>query len=143
MTSTTGENFVTPIPQYEQDADIKAAFELYHNGQGNTKGMDDHLKDLDDRLDVVEVLGIGAKYQDQPPTLNDNGEDLPDGYIWVDADSVPTALPNGGVAIVSSSTPVLQPGQLVNGLLWVDTSAAPTYTIKFYDLAGEAWRAIS
>jgi len=143
MTSTTGENFVTPIPEYQEDADIKAAFQLYHNGLGNTKGIDDHLKDLDVRLDDLEVLGIGAKYQNQPPTLNDDGEALPDGYIWVDADSVPTALPNGGVAIVSSSTPVLQPGQLVNGLLWVDTSAAPTYILKFYDLAASAWRTIT
>lgn len=130
MSPQLGDDFVTSIPDYDEDADIQEAFRLYHQGnplEGN-EGMEGHLTNINDRLTFVEFLGVGAKYQPDPPTPNNEGEVIPDGYIWVDSDAPASSLPNGGIAIVSATEPT---SNLVNGLLWIDT--ANSYKLKFYD----------
>ena len=139
MSPTLGDNFPTSIPEYDEDADIQEAFRLYHKGnplEGN-EGIEGHLVDIDDRLSFVELLGVGAKYQPEPPVA-EIGQQLPDGYFWVDSNAPATSLPNGGVAIVSSTAPT---SNLVNGLLWIDSSSS--YKLKFYDTSLPGFRNVT
>ncbi len=129
MSPTLGDNFPASVPEYDENADIQEAFRLYHQGNpldGN-EGIEGHLTDIDERLSTVEFLGVGAKYQNEPPVAEE-GQALPDGYFWVDANAPATALPNSGIAIVSATAPTTN---LVQGLLWIDT--ANSYKLKFYD----------
>lgn len=137
MSPILGDNFPTSVPEYDEDADIQEAFRLYHKGNpldGNN-GVEGYLTEINGRLTFVEDLGVGASYQPTPPTPNNEGEVLPDGYFWVDSDAPATSLPNGGVAIVSATKPT---GNLVNGSLWIDT--ANSFKLKFYDSSIQDFR---
>lgn len=95
-TEDIGSLFPTKIPGYDDAADIQAALRAYHYGSDtydktNTdptqipaSSVAGYLKSLSDDITALENTGIGSSFQPSMPTS------VPDGFIWVDSDSVPS-----------------------------------------------------
>ena len=86
-----GSIYPTQIPGYDDAADIQAALRLYHYGstaaptnesQLAPNSIAGHIKSIDDRVDSLEEIGVGSTFTPNMPTS------VPDGFIWVDSDSV-------------------------------------------------------
>jgi hypothetical protein len=138
-----GEIFPTKIPALGDVADIQEALRLYHYGSttydpDNTDkselpvpSMANNLKILEQEIQALENAGIGSDYTATEPT------DIPDGFIWVDADTpgqVETLLPT---AFYQNEQPTVG---ITEGMLWVDKDSEPL-TMYIYD-AVVGWREI-
>jgi hypothetical protein len=138
-----GSLYPTKMPGYEDAADIQAALRLYHYGSetynpANTNpsqipasSVAGHLKAIEDDIAVLDARGIGSDYVATEPT------NIPDGYIWVDADAtlsteyqIPSVLYQDG-----EPTENLSPG-----MLWVDKNSSPL-TMYVYD-SSLGWREV-
>jgi len=95
-TENIGSLYPTKIPGYDDAADIQAALRAYHYGSDtydktNTdpaqipaSSIAGYLKTIGEDITALEEIGIGSSYAPSAPT------GVPDGYIWVDSDSVPS-----------------------------------------------------
>lgn len=96
-----GSLYPTKMPGYEDPADIQAALRLYHYGSdtpeaaSNTNpgnidpnSMAGFLKSIEDDVAVIDARGIGSDFTPTEPT------NVPDGFIWVDADSTVPIINN-------------------------------------------------
>lgn len=135
-----GSVYPTQIPGYADAADIQAALRLYHYGSVTAPANEDelvsssvagHLKALDVRLDDVEDIGIGSIVSDDEP------QDVPDGYIWVDSNALLSTEYSLPSVIYQDSEPE---DNLSSGMLWVDKNSTPL-TMYVYD-EDLGWRAI-
>lgn len=93
-----GSLYPTKMPGYDDAADIQAALRLYHYGSEsydpeNTNpsqippsSIAGHLKSIEDDIAVIDARGIGSDFTATEPT------NVPDGFIWVDADSSPVGF---------------------------------------------------
>lgn len=139
MTSESiGAVFPTQIPGISDNADIQLALKLYHYGQSTSpatqsqsvrNSISGHLNNLDTRTATLEALGLGSIAQNDMPTGK------PDGFIWVDKDSVAPVTPDF-IAKYQTSAPT---GTIATGALWVDSDSSP---LTMYVYSGTAWRAI-
>jgi hypothetical protein len=138
-----GEIFPTKIPALGDVADIQDALRLYHYGSttydpNNTDksqvpvpSMANNLKILEQDIQALEDTGIGSDYTETEP------EDVPDGFIWVDAATpgeVETVLPT---AFYQNDPPT---EGITEGMIWVDKDSEPL-TMYIYD-AIVGWREI-
>jgi hypothetical protein len=138
-----GEIFPTKIPGLEDVANIQEALRIYHYGSKeydieNTDkeelpipSMAYNLKLLEDDITALEAAGIGSGYLEDEP-LN-----VPDGYIWVDSESVVEPIVELPSVFYQNEEPTVG---LTEGLLWVDKDSVPL-TMYVYD-ALLGWRAI-
>jgi hypothetical protein len=128
----------TQIPNFEEAADIQAAFKLYHYGSTTVPTQDSeiveqsiagHIKAVDTRIDELEAVGLGADVSSSLPT------GVPNGYIWVDQSSSAGSAPSYGEAVYANS----EPSSPTAGTLWVDSDSSP---LTLYVWSGTEWRAI-
>jgi hypothetical protein len=133
----------TKVPGYDDAADIQAALKLFLYGSTSfdpaASGAIDNLPNpslarylnvMQDEIDLLESLGIGSSYGEEP-------EDPADGYIWMPSDAT-TTVPLVQAVIYQNSAPV---SNLVDGLLWVDKNSSPL-AMYVYDLGTTTWKEI-
>jgi hypothetical protein len=144
MAENIGSVFPTKIPEYADDADIQEALKLYHYGSivppANLAAVEPnsvagHLKSVNDKVAVLEGLGVGSDYSSTEPESPANG------FIWVNANSSANVVANTSVALYQNSAPTAPGTNLVNGLLWVDKDSSPL-KMYVYDAGTSAWREI-
>jgi len=135
--------FNTSIPGLADNADIQEALRIYHYGTKTppsnltgvtSKSVAGHLKSISDRVQAVESTGIGSGYQANEPTA------VPNGYLWVDADSAAPIFDDSIVSVPSvvkyqNSQPTTN---LENGMIWVDKDDQFVNTYV-YDQTATSW----
>lgn len=140
-----GALYNTKIPGYEDPADIQAALKLYHYGSTSydventdptqlpNPSIARHLQAIRDDITELEGIGIGSSFIATEPS------GIPDGYIWMDADSVVDNYETYATAVYSNEAPTTG---LVNGLIWIDKDSAYKDAYVYND-ATETWDLIS
>jgi hypothetical protein len=133
----------TSIPELVEDANIQKALRIYHYGSSiPPEDMDDvlsssiagHFKTMSTRVTNLETQGIGSSYLTSEPSS------IPNGYIWVDADSAAPVFDETVVSVPSvvryqNSAPS---ANLKDGMQWVDKDD-PFLTTYVYDEASTSW----
>lgn len=142
--------FNTRIPGLGDNANIQEALRVYHYGlsEGSDAIPSDanliagsiagHFKAVSSRVSVLEGNGIGSKYSTEAtlPTT------IPNGFLWVDAESSSPTFNNTGtqalsVARYQNDLPV---GNIPDGALWVDKNSSPLTMYVYDSVLG--WREI-
>jgi hypothetical protein len=135
--------FNTSIPGLSDNADIQEALRIYHYGSKTpppnlagvtSKSVAGHLKSISDRVQIVESTGIGSGYQTNEPIS------VPNGYLWVDADSAAPVFDETLVSVPSvvkyqNSQPTTN---LKDGMIWVDKDDQFVNTYV-YDETATSW----
>jgi hypothetical protein len=134
----------TSIPSLSENANIQEALKLYHYGtltgptlmnQVLEQSVAGHFKSMSTRVTTLETTGIGSVYSSSEPTpVSLSQTAIPDGFIWVDANSAaPNFNINGlipvAVAKYQTTTPT---GTIAEGSLWIDKGSDPL-TMYVYD----------
>jgi hypothetical protein len=144
-----GALYPTNIPGYADSADIQAALRAYHYGSyayntANTSpasleanSIAKFLYDIEQDIIALEARpSSGGNAQNTQPVPADfSPADIPDGYIWVDANGTLGGVPTGATAVFTNSAPTTS---LTTGTIWVDKDATditanpfiPTATIN-------------
>jgi hypothetical protein len=144
-----GALYPTKIPGLADAADIQAALRAYHYGsyaydQTNTStaaleanSIAKFLFDIETDIAALEARpSSGGNAQNTQPVPADfSPADIPDGYIWVDANGTLGGVPTGATAVFTNSAPTTS---LTTGTIWVDKDATaitanpfiPTATIN-------------
>jgi hypothetical protein len=144
MAENIGSVYPTKIPEYADDADIQEALKLYHYGSivpptnlasVEPNSVAGHLKSVNDKVTVLQGLGVGSDYSSTEPATPVNG------FIWVNANSSANIVANTSVALLQNSAPTSGEVNLVNGLLWVDKDSSPL-KMYVYDTSVPGWREI-
>ena len=125
--------FDTSIPAIGDTADIVEAFRLYHYGKANfvtgeapaSLSIHGHLDSL--RNDVEELQNkpsAGIVANEVPHDLDAGAVkvEVPEGFIWLDADSVGAFDIEQGTVTYSNNPPA----EYSHGLIWVDKDAPQT-----------------
>jgi hypothetical protein len=134
----------TSIPALSDNANIQEALRIYHYGtltpptligQVLDKSIAGHFRSLSNRVLNLETISIGSTYsatQPTPQTLSQT--DIPDGFVWVDANSsAPTFNVNGSTPVAVTRYQTTAPtGTIAEGSLWVDKDSDPL-TMYVYD----------
>jgi len=138
-----GNIFPTKIPALGDVADIQEALRLYHYGSteydpSNTDkdelpvpSMANNLKLLEQDIQALEDSGIGSEYTGTEPA------DVPDGFIWVDANATGEIQVGLPTAFYQNEPPT---EGLTEGMLWVDKDSIPLAMYIYDSLIG--WREI-
>lgn len=150
---TTGETgpYNTKIPSLAENANIQDALRLYHYGTTTppsigtviSNSVAGHFKNMSARVTSLETAGIGSVYSSSEPTpVSLSQTNIPDGFIWVDANSTAPNFNIDGlipvaVARYQTTTPT---GTIAEGSLWVDKGSDPL-TMYVYDGA-VGWKQI-
>lgn len=155
MAEDIGNLYPTKIPGYEESADIKEAIRLYHYGAptGTAPGeynpanstvsnivrnsIAGQFRFIDEELADIRLSGIGSTYGNAAPTTMPNGDDVANGFVWMDSTSSASAL-NGAVAAYQNTAPTTG---ITDGTLWVDKDSSPL-KLYVYDLATTTWKEI-
>jgi hypothetical protein len=133
----------TTMPALIDNANIQEALRIYHYGSKIppenmnaivSSSVAGHLKTMATRVGNLENQGIGSSYLPSEPSS------IPNGYIWVDADS---AAPVFDEAVASVPSVVRyqndQPSSnLKDGMQWVDKDDA-FLTMYVYDQESTTW----
>lgn len=145
-TENIGALYNTQIPGLDDAADIQEALRLYHYGSlvydpANTDeslipnpSVAYHLKNLQDQVDVLDTKRTAGDYLPESPS------NIPDGYLWVDSDSVGPA--SASIAATAVFSPEAPTSNLANGLVWIDSDSA-LKTAYVWDTATSSWIEIS
>jgi hypothetical protein len=129
-----GALYPTKIPGLADAADIQAALRAYHYGSytystANTSpgsleanSIAKFLYDIEQDIAALEARpSSGGNAQNAQPVPADfSPADVPDGYIWVDADGTLGGVPTGATAVFTNSAPTTS---LTTGTIWVDKDA--------------------
>ena len=125
--NSTFTEFDTLIPSIGDTADIVEAFRIYHYGKtnfvtGETPGalsIHSHLDSLRNDIDELQDKPSAGIVSNEVPHDLDAGAvkvDVPEGFIWLDADSVGAFdIEQGTVAYANN-----EPAEYSHGLIWVD-----------------------
>lgn len=133
----------TSIPELADDANIQEALRIYHYGSkippvegapAETKSIAGHFGAMSNRVAFLENQSIGSSYLPNEPTS------IPNGYIWVDADSAApifdeTLLTVPSVAKYLNAAPT---ANLADGMQWIDKDDAYLST-SVYDQTTSSW----
>ena len=125
--------FDTSIPSIGDTADIVEAFRLYHYGKANfvtgeTPGalsIHSHLDSLRNDIDELQDKPSAGIVANEVPHDLDAGAvkvDVPEGFIWLDADSVGAFDIEQGTVAYSNN----EPAEYSHGLIWVDKDVPQT-----------------
>lgn len=129
-----GTLYPTNIPGLADAADIQAALRAYHYGSytyntansspGSLEAdsMAKFLYDIETDITALQNLpSSGGEVNATEPTVGDfSPEEIPDGFVWVDADGSLGGVPTGATAVFTNSAPV---SSLTTGTVWVDKDA--------------------
>lgn len=127
-----GSIYNTKIPGLEDAADIQEALKLYHYGSlsYNTANSDEsllpnpsvarHFSNIQSQIDTLDAKRTAGDVSASEPV------GIPDGYIWVDEDSVGSVNTIYSTAVYSNTAPTQN---LVDGIIWIDKSES---TKNFY-----------
>jgi hypothetical protein len=125
--NSTFTEFDTLIPSIGDTADIVEAFRIYHYGKANfvtgeTPGalsIHSHFDSLRNDIDELQDKPSAGIVSNEVPHDLDAGAvkvDVPEGFIWLDADSVGAFdIEQGTVAYANN-----EPAEYSHGLIWVD-----------------------
>jgi hypothetical protein len=142
--TTSGSGpYNTSIPELVDNANIQEALRIYHYGSlippENIEAVlpssvAGHLKTMSTRVTGLETQGIGSSYLSSEPSS------IPNGYIWVDADSAAPIFDETVVSVPSvvkyqNSAPSTN---LKDGMQWVDKDDA-FLTMYVYDQGSTTW----
>ena len=130
-----GSLYPTKIPGLADAADIQAALRAYHYGSytystANTSyasleanSIAKFLYDIETDIAALEARpSSGGNAQNTQPAPGDfTPADVPDGYIWVDADGSVSGLPTSATSVFTDAVPTTS---LTTGLIWVDKDAS-------------------
>ena len=130
-----GALYPTKIPGLADAADIQAALRAYHYGSysystANTSpasleanSIAKFLYDIETDIAALEARpSSGGNAQNTQPAPGDfTPADVPDGYIWVDADGSVSGLPTSATSVFTDAVPTTS---LTTGLIWVDKDAS-------------------
>lgn len=127
------DDFDTLIPSVGDTADIVEAFRLYHYGKaGFTTGgapaelsIHNHFQVLKDDITELQNAPTSGQVSDEVPHDLDAGSvkvSIPDGFLWVDGDSVGDFEIEQGTVAYSNT----EPAEYSHGLIWVDKDAPQT-----------------
>jgi hypothetical protein len=125
--------FDTSIPSIGDTADIVEAFRLYHYGKANfvtgeTPGalsIYSHLDSLRNDIDELQDKPSAGIVSNEVPHDLDAGAvkvDVPEGFIWLDSDSVGAFDIEQGTVAYSNN----EPSEYSHGLIWVDKDVPQT-----------------
>lgn len=131
--NSTYDDFDTLIPSVGDTADIVEAFRLYHYGKpGYTTGgapaelsIHNHFQSLRNDITELQNAPTTGQVSNEVPHDLDAGSvkvSIPDGYIWVDGDSVGDFEIEQGTVTYSNNEPSIYS----HGLIWVDKDAPLT-----------------
>lgn len=131
--NSTFDDFDTLIPSIGDTADIVEAFRLYHYGkEGYTTGgapatlsIYNHFQTLrDDITELQNAPGTGQVSNEVPHDLDAGAVkvEVPNGFIWVDGNSVGDFEIEQGTVTYSNNPP----SEYSHGLIWVDKDAPIT-----------------
>lgn len=155
MAENIGSLFPTKIPTYEESADIKEAIRLYHYGAPSGTGSGEYnpnnqtlsnvvrnsiagqFKFIDEEIADIRLEGHASTYGSSAPVAMPNGDDLVNGFVWMNSSSTASTL-NGAIAVYQNTAPV---AGIANGTLWVDKDSSPL-KMYVYDAAEEEWKEI-
>ena len=141
-----GALYPTKIPGYADAADIQAALRAYHYGSyayntANTSpasleagSIAKFLYDIEQDIIALEARpSSGGNAQNAQPVPADfSPADVPDGYIWVDADGTLGGVPTGATAVFTNSAPTTS---LTTGTIWVDKDSTDIIANPFIPTA--------
>ena len=133
----------TPMPALIDNANIQEALRIYHYGSKIpptnmnavvSSSVAGHLKTMATRVGNLENQGIGSVYSANEPSS------IPNGYIWVDADSAAPVFDETVVSVPSvvryqNSQPTTN---LKDGMQWVDKDDA-FLTMYIYNESTTSW----
>lgn len=131
--NSTFTEFDTLIPAIGDTADIVEAFRLYHYGKANfvtgenpaTLSIHGHLDSLRNDVEELQNKPSAGVVSNEVPHDLDAGAvkvDVPEGFIWLDADSVGAFDIEQGTVAYSNNPP----SEYSHGLIWVDKDAPIT-----------------
>ncbi len=141
-----GALYPTKIPGYADAADIQAALRAYHYGSysyntANTSpasleagSIAKFLYDIETDIAALEARpSSGGNAQNTQPVPADfSPADIPDGYIWVDANGTLGGVPTGATAVFTNSAPTTS---LTTGTIWVDKDSTDIVANPFIPTA--------
>jgi hypothetical protein len=141
-----GALYPTNIPGYADSADIQAALRAYHYGSysyntANTSpasleanSIAKFLYDIEQDIIALEARpSSGGNAQNTQPVPADfSPADIPDGYIWVDANGTLGGVPTGATAVFTNSAPTTS---LTTGTIWVDKDSTDIVANPFIPTA--------
>jgi hypothetical protein len=141
-----GALYPTKIPGYADAADIQAALRAYHYGSysyntANTSpasleagSIAKFLYDIETDIAALEARpSSGGNAQNSQPVPADfSPADIPDGYIWVDANGTLGGVPTGATAVFTNSAPTTS---LTTGTIWVDKDSTDIVANPFIPTA--------
>jgi hypothetical protein len=141
-----GAIYPTKIPGLADAADIQAALRAYHYGsyaydQTNTStaaleanSIAKFLFDIETDIAALEARpSSGGNAQNSQPVPADfTPADIPDGYIWVDANGTLGGVPTGATAVFTNSAPTTS---LTTGTIWVDKDSTDIVANPFIPTA--------
>jgi hypothetical protein len=133
----------TSIPELVENANIQEALRIYHYGSKIPplnmsavlpSSIAGHLRTMSTRVSNLEIQGIGSSYLSSEPSS------IPNGYIWVDADSAAPIFDETVVSVPSvikyqNNAPT---ENLRDGMQWVDKDD-PFLTMYIYDQGAASW----
>ncbi len=136
-----GAIYSTKIPGYADNADIQAAFKLYHYGStdyntanANTASLINPsiaytITNLQSQITTKAALEVAARDSSRASTtaplaaaFSAFSNTIPDGYVWLDKDS------SAGVGYYSATsvyTTTAPSTNLANGLIWIKKGSSP------------------
>lgn len=131
--NSTFTEFDTSIPAIGDTADIVEAFRLYHYGKANfvtgeapaTLSIHGHLDSLRNDVEELQNKPSAGVVSNEVPHDLDAGAvkvEVPEGFIWLDADSVGSFDIEQGTVTYSNNPP----SEYSHGLIWVDKDAPIT-----------------
>ena len=141
-----GALYPTKIPGLADAADIQAALRAYHYGSysyntANTSpasleagSIAKFLYDIETDIAALEARpSSGGNAQNTQPVPADfSPADIPDGYIWVDANGTLGGVPTGATAVFTNSAPTTS---LTTGTIWVDKDSTDIVANPFIPTA--------
>ena len=125
-----GKDYKTLMPALTDDANIQEAFTMYHYGLTSYTGIEvipedsieGHFEAVNDRVTLLEGRPVagGIVSPTEPTTTGTPPQPIPEGYIWVDSDSISDFSTAWPTVIYSPTDPSASLTLADVGTLWID-----------------------
>ena len=147
-----GKDYPTLMPALTDDANIQEAFTMYHYGLTSYTGVEvipedsieGHFEAVNDRVTLLEGRPVagGIVSNTEPTQVGTPPQAVPEGYIWVDGDSISSFDSDWPSVIYSPTDPSASLTNQDFGTIWVDqdgsASGSPSYK-PAYIWNGTTW----
>ena len=125
-----GKDYPTLMPALTDDANIQEAFTMYHYGLTSYTGIEvipedsieGHFEAVNERVTLLEGRPIagGVVSPTEPTETGTPPQPIPEGYIWVDSDSISDFSTAWPTVIYSPTDPSASLTMADVGTLWID-----------------------